>query len=198
MKSLPPKTSPSGVPALPASTTTAPPRRTPGPRTVRPGRSFPLGATWDGLGVNFAIYSENATRVDLCLFDSPDAAIESDCIRLPEVTGHVWHGYLQGIRPEHLYGYRVYGPYEPGRGHRFNPAKLLIDPYARAIDGHVRWNELIFGYTLGHPDADLSKDERDSASAVPKSVVVDERVPSVDVRHFRYPWSGEPPWEDSP
>ncbi|HUG54880.1 MAG TPA: hypothetical protein VMR21_14820 [Vicinamibacteria bacterium] len=165
---------------------------------IRPGNPYPLGSTWDGEGVNFALFSENATAVELCLFEGTKGSDEMARIPVTEQTDLVWHGYLPGLGPGQRYGYRVHGPYEPERGHRFNPAKLLIDPYARAIDGHVRWNELIFGYTLGHPDADLSKDERDSASAVPKSVVVDERVPSVDVRHFRYPWSGEPPWEDSP
>jgi isoamylase len=162
---------------------------------VRPGNPYPLGATWDGQGVNFALFSENATAVDLCLFEGTKGSDEMARIRVTEHTDLVWHVYLPGIGPGHRYGYRVHGPYEPERGHRFNPAKLLIDPYARAIDGHVRWNELIFGYTLGHPDADLSRDERDSASAVPKSVIVDERGPVVDVREFRYPWSGQPIYE---
>src|SRR5437660_10198125 len=152
---------------------------------VWPGRPYPLGATWDGKGVNFALYSENATKVELCLFDWPQATQESTRIALPENTDLVWHGYLPDATPGQVYGYRVHGPYEPEKGHRFNPNKVLIDPYARAIDGHVRWNELIFGYTLGHPDADLHMDERDSASAVPKSVVVDETGPIVDVRRFR-------------
>src|SRR5207245_674029 len=162
---------------------------------IRPGNPYPLGATWDGEGVNFALFSENATGVELCLFEGPKGNDELPRVRVTEQTDLVWHVYLPGIRPGQRYGYRVHGPYEPERGHRFNPAKLLIDPYARAIEGHVRWNELIFGYTLGHPDADLAKDERDSASAVPKSVVVDETGPIVDARRFRYPWNGMPIYE---
>ena len=112
-----------------------------------------LGATWDGKGTNFSVFSENAERVELCLFDADD---REQRYELTQRTAFNWHVYLPGIGPGQRYGYRVHGPYEPERGHRFNPAKLLIDPYAKAIDGHVRWNELIFGYTLGHPDADLS------------------------------------------
>src|SRR4029453_15803848 len=137
---------------------------------TRPGSPYPLGATWDGEGVNFALFSENATSVELCLFEGSKGNDELARVRVTEQTDLVWHVYLPGIRPGQRYGYRVHGPYEPEKGHRFNPAKLLIDPYAKAIDGHVRWNELIFGYTLGHPDADLSKDDRDSSPAVPKSV----------------------------
>jgi len=162
---------------------------------IRPGNPYPLGATWDGEGVNFALFSENATGVELCVFEGSKGNDELARVRVTEQTDLVWHVYLPGIRPGQRYGYRVHGPYEPERGHRFNPAKLLIDPYARAIDGHVRWNELIFGYTLGHPDADLAKDERDSASAVPKSLVVDETGPVVDARRFRYPWAGMPIYE---
>src|SRR5471032_269948 len=120
---------------------------------TRPGSPFPLGATWDGEGVNFALFSENATGVDLCLFEGAKGNEEMARVRLTEQTDLVWHVYLPGIGPGQRYGYRVHGPYEPERGHRFNSAKLLIDPYAKAIDGHVRWNESIFGYTLGHPDA---------------------------------------------
>jgi isoamylase len=188
LKSLPQGTRSSGTLSLPASTMTAPSRRTTATRKIRPGRSFPLGATWDGLGVNFAIYSENATRVELCLFDSPNATSESECIRLPEVTGHVWHGYLQGIRPEQLYGYRVHGPYEPERGHRFNPAKLLIDPYARAITGKVNWRAPVFGYRLGNPDLDLVRDDEDNAWGMPKGVVVDRFFDWDNDRPPRIPW----------
>jgi glycogen operon protein len=162
---------------------------------IRPGSPYPLGATWDGEGVNFALFSENATGVELCLFEGSKGNDEMGRVRVTEQTDLVWHAYLPGIRPGQRYGYRVHGPYEPERGHRFNPAKLLIDPYARAIDGHVRWNELIFGYTLDHADADLSKDERDSASAVPKSLVVDEASPMVDPHQLRYPWNGRPIYE---
>jgi isoamylase len=162
---------------------------------TRPGSPYPLGATWDGEGVNFALFSENATGLELCLFEGSKGNDELGRVRVTEQTDLVWHVYIPGIRPGQRYGYRVHGPYEPERGHRFNPAKLLIDPYAKAIDGHVRWNQLIFGYTLGHPDGDLHLDDRDSASAVPKSVVVDESAPMVDQRNLRYPWSGQPIYE---
>ncbi len=138
---------------------------------VWPGRPYPLGATWDGEGVNFALFSEHATGAELCLFDGQESSEER--LQLSERTDLVWHGYLAGIRPGHLYGYRVHGPYDPERGHRFNPAKLLIDPYARALAGALRWTDEIFGYRLNHPEEDLSRDDRDSAPFVPKSVVVD-------------------------
>jgi len=138
---------------------------------VYPGNPFPLGATWDGEGVNFAIFSENATAVDLCLFD-PKTNKEKR-IRLKEVDGHIWHVYVPKLKPGQLYGYRVYGPYEPQNGHRFNPNKLLIDPYAKAISGAVEWSDALFGYELGSPEEDLSFSEEDSALYVPKSVVVD-------------------------
>ncbi len=132
---------------------------------VWPGQPYPLGATWDGAGVNFALFSENATAVELCLFDSPDAAQESRRVRLTEHTDQVWHAYLPAARPGLLYGYRVHGPHDPRAGHRFNPRKLLIDPYAKAISGTVRWDEAVFGYTIGHELRDLSLDTRDSAAA---------------------------------
>lgn len=143
--------------------------------TQFPGYPFPLGANWDGQGVNFALYSENATAVELCLFSEPDQAHESIRIRISERTNHIWHVYLPGLLPGQLYGYRVYGPYEPQAGHRFNPNKLLIDPYAKAISGTVKWNDALFGYEVGHPDEDLSFDDRDSAPYAPKSVVIDPR-----------------------
>jgi len=142
-------------------------------RTVYPGDAFPLGATWDGKGVNFALFAENATGVELCLFDNPDSGSESDRIRIMEMDNHIWHIYLPGLRPGQLYGYRVHGPFEPSNGHRFNPNKLLIDPYAKAISGTIKWHDSLFGYEIGHPDADLSYSELDSAPFVPKSVVVD-------------------------
>ena len=123
-------------------------------RKLLPGRSYPLGATWDGNGVNFAIFSENATRVDLCLFNREAGSGETERIRLPEVTAHVWHGYLPGIEPGQLYGYRVQGPYEPRHGLRFNENKLLIDPYAKAIAGNVDWSQPVYGYRLGQRGAD--------------------------------------------
>ncbi|HWO42323.1 MAG TPA: glycogen debranching enzyme GlgX, partial [Candidatus Eisenbacteria bacterium] len=136
------------------------------------GKSYPLGATWDGAGVNFALFSENATGVELCLFD-PEGKEETARIPVRERTEQVWHVYLPEARPGQLYGYRVHGPYEPEQGHRFNPAKLVLDPYAKAIAGTVQWSDALFGYTIGHPEADLSRDERDSAAGIPKCAVVD-------------------------
>src|SRR5580704_3531209 len=107
---------------------------------ILPGRPYPLGATWDGAGVNFAIFAEHATKVFLCLFDSQDAAVESQRVPLREQTDQVWHAYLPDVRPDQLYGYRVYGPYEPAKGHRFNPRKILLDPYAKAIGRDLRWD----------------------------------------------------------
>lgn len=137
-----------------------------------PGKPYPLGSTWDGNGVNFTLYADNATGVELCLFDSPQA--ESKRIKLVERSHQIWHVYLPGIKPGQLYGYRVYGPYEPQNGHRFNPNKLLIDPYAKAISGRIEWHDSLFAYEIGHPDEDLSFSETDSAPYIPKSVVVDD------------------------
>jgi isoamylase len=139
---------------------------------VWPGRPYPRGAHWDGEGVNFALFSEHAERVELCLFDE-GGENEVQRIELPEYTDQVWHGYLPEARPGQLYGYRVHGPYRPEHGHRFNPNKLLIDPYARAIVGELRWDDALFGYTIGHPDGDLSFDERDSAPFMPRCKVID-------------------------
>jgi glycogen operon protein len=126
---------------------------------VWPGAPYPLGATWDGLGVNFALFSAHATRVELCLFDSPTATRESRRVVLPERTAMVWHGYLPEARPGQLYGYRVHGPYDPSQGHRFNPNKVVLDPYAKAIGRMVQWNNFeMFGYEVGSPQADLSYD----------------------------------------
>src|SRR5215210_3019287 len=111
---------------------------------VWPGQPYPLGATWDGEGVNFALFSEHATAVELCLFDRNDAAPERVRLPLREPTDQVWHCYLPDVRPGQLYGYRVHGPYEPQEGHRFNPAKLLLDPYAKAIAGTVKWGDELF------------------------------------------------------
>lgn len=141
------------------------------PSRVREGRPFPQGATFDGKGTNFALFSAHATRVDLCLFD--DAGNE-ERIELPEYTNEVWHGYLPGVKPGQRYGYRVHGPYAPAEGHRFNHHKLLLDPYAREIEGDLTWSDELYGYTIGHPDADLSFDERDSAPFMPKAVVHDD------------------------
>ncbi len=139
--------------------------------SLREGLPFPLGATWDGLGVNFALFSANAAMVELCLFN--EHGEETERIPLPEYTDEVWHGYLPDVRPGQLYGYRVHGPYDPKAGHRFNPNKLLLDPYAKQIAGELIWDDTLFGYTIGHPDADLSFDERDSAPFMPKSRVID-------------------------
>ncbi|HZS12613.1 MAG TPA: glycogen debranching protein GlgX [Nitrospirales bacterium] len=155
---------------------------------IWPGRSYPLGATWDGEGVNFALFSENATAVELCLFDGPRSHRESHKIRLEERTDQVWHVYLPEVRPGQCYGYRVHGPYEPAAGHRFNPRKLLIDPYAKAISGQIEWSDAMFGYTIGDPKADLSKDERDNAGSVPKGVIIDEAFTWGDDRLLRTPW----------
>ena len=142
---------------------------------IYPGEPFPLGATWDGEGVNFALYVENATGIELCLFNSSQPDMETHRIKVRERTNHVWHVYIPNTEPGQLYGYRVYGPYEPLKGLRFNPNKLLIDPYAKAISGTMQWNDAMFGYIVGHPDGDLSYSEEDSAPFVPKCVVVDPR-----------------------
>jgi len=139
--------------------------------TVYPGSPFPLGATWDGEGVNFALYSENATAVDLCLFEGKTQ--KEKRVRIKEVDNHIWHAYLPKLKPGQLYGYRVYGPYEPQNGHRFNPNKLLIDPYAKALSGRVEWTNAVFGYEVGNGEEDLSYSEEDSAPFMPKSVVID-------------------------
>jgi len=152
------------------------------------GLSHPLGATWDGSGVNFALYSANATRVELCLFDR-DGRREVARIALPEQTHEVWHGYLPDVRPGQLYGYRVHGPYEPGEGHRFNPNKLLIDPYAKSLHGEIRWHDACFGYRVGSPREDLSFDRRDSARLVPKCVVIDPAYTWGEDILPRRPWS---------
>jgi glycogen operon protein len=139
---------------------------------VWPGRAYPLGATWDGSGVNFALFSENATGVELCLFDSE--GVKETRIPVKHQTDQVWHIYLPEARTGQLYGYRVHGPYEPSEGHRFNPAKLLRDPYAKAISSTITWDDAHFGYIIGHDEADLSKDDRDSAPFSPKCIVIDQ------------------------
>ena len=136
-----------------------------------PGRPYPLGASWDGRGVNFALFSAFATKVELCLFDADGK--ETSRIALPEMTNEVWHGYLPDVRPNQLYGYRVHGPYEPDAGHRFNPNKLLIDPYAKSLRGEIEWHDALYGYTIGHPDQDFAFDDRDSAPYMPKCAVLD-------------------------
>ncbi len=156
--------------------------------SIDDGVPYPLGATWDGRGVNFALFSVHATRVELCLFD-PTGRTEIERIVLPRVTEQVFHGYLDRVRPGQLYGYRVHGPYEPNRGHRFNPHKLLIDPYSRQIAGRLRWHDAVYGYRLDAHRADLTPDRRDSAPMMPKSVVEDPAHHWGDDRHPRRPWS---------
>jgi glycogen operon protein len=156
---------------------------------VWPGAPSPLGATWDGEGVNFALFSEHATAVELCLFQGPEEGRETARIPLTERTDLVWHAYLPDVRPGARYGYRVLGPYAPSEGHRFNANKLLVDPYAKAITGTVSWDDALHGYTVGHPDADLSFDDRDSAGHVPKAVVVDTAFTWGDDRPPRVPWN---------
>jgi len=138
-----------------------------------PGNPYPLGAHYDGDGVNFSLFSENATGVTLCLFDHPEDKTEKYCIDFTERTHHSWHAYLPGIKPGQLYGYRVHGPYDPANGHRFNANKLLIDPYARAISGTIQWHDSLYGYQFNHEEMDLSFNEMNSAPYLPKSVVID-------------------------
>ncbi|MEP9923665.1 glycogen debranching protein GlgX [Klebsiella sp. GN_Kp190] len=148
---------------------------------IEPGDGQQLGANFDGKGVNFALFSAHAERVELCLFD-PCGKTEIARLELPEYTHEIWHGYVPGLQPGALYGYRVYGPYDPENGHRFNPHKLLIDPYARELEGDIEWNDAHFGYELGHEEKDLSFDTRDSAPFTPKCKVVDPDA---------FDWQGE-------
>jgi glycogen operon protein len=148
-----------------------------------PGKPYPLGARWDGTGTNFALFSEHAEAVELSLFDSEGHEAR---IPLSEPTAFIWHGYLPGVGPGQRYGFRVHGPYDPGAGHRFNPAKLVIDPYAKAIEGRVDWHPSVFGYELGGDDTVI--DERDSAPHVPKSLVTNPFFDWGDDRHPRTPW----------
>src|SRR5271170_4414537 len=155
--------------------------------TLLPGKPYPLGAKWDGTGVNFALYSEQAEGVELCLF----SAEGNECEKIPlrETTAFVWHGYLPGIQPGQRYGYRVHGPWEPEKGLRFNPAKLLVDPYAQAVTGRVDWSQAIFPYVFGGNDADLHRGDRDSAPGVPKSLVVNPYFDWDQDRPLRTPLS---------
>lgn len=159
------------------------------PDRLAPGHPYPMGATSDGLGVNFAVFSATATRIDLCIFD-PRGRKELARMPLPECTDEVWHGYLPEAAPGLVYGFRAHGPYDPKNGHRFNPHKLLLDPYARQLTGSVRWSDALFGYRMGHARADLTLDRRDSAPAMPKAIVMDSS----------YNWEGgrraeQTPWE---
>jgi len=155
---------------------------------LKPGTPYPLGATWDGRGVNFALFSEFGERVELCLFDRPDARAESRRIELKERTDNVFHGYLSDVQPGQLYGYRVHGPWAPEQGHRFNPAKVVLDPYAKAIGRTTAWADEMFGYRIGNGDADLVLDERDSAPFAPLAAVVDPAFTWGDDRPPGTPW----------
>ncbi|WP_119681367.1 glycogen debranching protein GlgX [Indioceanicola profundi] len=154
---------------------------------ISEGLPYPLGATWDGLGVNFALFSAHATKVELCIFDAMGKR-ELERIPLPEYTDEVWHGYLPDARPGLAYGYRVHGPFEPLAGHRFNPAKLLLDPYAKAHVGNLRWSDALFSYRMGAARQDLTLDRRDSAPAMPKCRVVDPAFTWGHDRPPRVPW----------
>ncbi|WER48524.1 glycogen debranching protein GlgX [Cupriavidus sp. WKF15] len=151
------------------------------------GKPYPLGAHWDGLGVNFAVFSANAARIDLCLF-SASGRKELSRMPLPECTDEIWHGYLPNAALGTLYAYRAYGPYDPAHGHRFNPHKLLLDPYARQLSGPVRWSDALFGYRLQSARGDLTPDRRDSAPNMPKAIVVDESFHWGDDRPPDVPW----------
>jgi isoamylase len=158
------------------------------PSRLLPGQPYPLGATWDGLGTNFAVFSAHAQRIDLCLFD-PSGRREISQLTMPEYTDEVWHGYLPNADPGTVYGYRAYGPYDPQHGHRFNPNKLLLDPYATRHVGNLRWSDALYGYRVQSPRADLSFDRRDSAVGMPKAVVTDDAFNWGDDRPPNVPWS---------
>jgi len=151
---------------------------------IWPGEAYPLGATWDGEGTNFAVFSENAESVELCLFGNG----QEERVELPEVTDYCWHGYLPDVAPGQRYGYRVHGPYDPGAGHRFNPAKLLLDPYAKATEGRIEWRDEVFGYPIGHDDADLEHDDRNDADFMPKCVVIDPHFDWRGDELLHVPW----------
>ncbi len=169
--------------SLPASLPATPPIR------VWPGKPYPLGATWDGAGVNFALFSEHATKVALCLFDSVEAQKEARIITLTEQSDMVWHCYLPDARPGQLYGYRVHGAYEPEKGLRYNANKVLLDPYAKAIGRKVDWSDTLFAYRIGDAAEDLSFDERDNAAFAPLAAVVDPAFTWGDDRPPKVPWN---------
>ena len=155
---------------------------------IYPGNAYPLGATWDGKGTNFALYADNATSVELCLFNTKEDKTEAQKIKLIEKTHQIWHSYLPDLQPGQLYGYRVSGPYDPVNGHRFNPNKLLIDPYAKAIAGIIDWHDALFSYEVGNPDEDLSYSKLDSAPFIPKSVVIDPNYDWGDDKKLNNPY----------
>ena len=156
---------------------------------IWPGRPYPLGATWDGSGTNFALYSEHAEKVELCLFDHADSEQEARRIALREQTDMVWHAYLPDVLPGQVYGYRVYGPFKPEEGHRFNPHKVLLDPYAKAIARQARWADEMFGYKLKDAAADLTFDDRDNARFAPLAAVIDGAFTWGDDRSPQIPWN---------
>jgi isoamylase len=158
------------------------------PDRLLPGNPYPLGSSWDGLGVNFAVFSANAQRIELCLFE-PTGRKELKRYALPECTDEVWHGYLPHAHPGTVYAFRAHGPYQPQQGHRFNPHKLLLDPYARKLIGQFRWSDALFGYRVHSNRMDLSIDRRDSAPAMPKCVVVDEAFDWSHDTRPNVPWS---------
>src|SRR5205085_8374765 len=158
------------------------------PTRLDAGLAYPLGSNWDGMGVNFAVFSDHATRVELCIFD---AAGRREVARfdLPEKDLDVWHGYLPQAQPGLVYGFRAHGPYEPHNGHRFNPHKLLLDPYAKKLVGNIRWTDAVFGYRVHSPRSDLSFDRRDSAAAVVKAAVTEDGFQWGDDRRPDTPWN---------
>jgi glycogen operon protein len=158
------------------------------PDQLLPGLPYPLGATPDGLGVNFALFSAHAEKVELCLFDARGRK-EIKRLVMPECTDEIWHGYLPDAMPGLLYGYRVHGPYEPERGHRFNPHKLLIDPYAKQLSGPLKWGDAVFGYRINSHRADLTFDRRDSAALMPKGVVVEDTFNWSNDQRPCVPWA---------
>ncbi|MGH8257546.1 MAG: glycogen debranching protein GlgX, partial [Steroidobacteraceae bacterium] len=154
---------------------------------ISTGAPAPLGATWDGRGVHFAVYAGHADEVQLCLFSA--GAREEQRLVMPDCTDGVWHGYVSGLSPGQLYGYRAHGPYQPEQGHRYNANKLLLDPYARRLAGALRWSDALYGYRLGSPREDLSFDRRDSAAYVPKGVVTSGLFEWGEDRAPEIPWS---------
>src|ERR1700732_5290173 len=158
------------------------------PARLLPGTSYPLRATSGGVGTNFAVVSAPAERIDLCLFD-PSGRREISRLPLPECTDEVWHGYLPNAQVGSIYSYRAYGPYDPQNGHRFNPHKLLLDPYARRLAGELRWSDALYGYRVNSARADLSIDRRDSAPGMLKAVVTDETFNWGDDRPPAVPWA---------
>src|SRR5215208_6281095 len=155
-----------------------------------PGATAPLGATWNDQGTNFALYSEHATRVELCLFDQPEDGVAAERVEMQESPDQVWHAYLPAVSPGQAYGYRVHGPSAPTEGHRFNPAKLLLDPYAKAISGAIEWNDALSSHPerTADPDRDLMLDSRDSAGFMPKCLVIDPMFDWEGDQLLRTPW----------